>query len=75
MAPITTIEEEEKPALEPTPVYRCKDPSCKAWLREEFLPEDNTCPMCSGELVRSIKQLPPVPKKSRKAAAKRKPNP
>ncbi|MEO3945424.1 cold-inducible protein YdjO-related protein [Gorillibacterium sp. CAU 1737] len=67
-----TEEATEKPALEATPIYRCKDSDCKAWVREEFLPDDKACPICKGPMLKSIKHLPPTgkPKKKAKAAAK-----
>ncbi|WP_438434786.1 cold-inducible protein YdjO-related protein [Gorillibacterium sp. sgz500922] len=57
----------DKPQLEATPIYRCKDPECKAWVREEFLPADKACPLCKGPMLKSMKHLPPSGKPKKKA--------
>jgi len=64
---LTEQEGTEKPQLEATPIYRCKDPGCKAWVREEFLPGDKACPLCKGPMLKSIKHLPPSGKPKKKA--------
>lgn len=56
--------EEVKPELEHTLIYRCKDTSCKAWVREEYATDE--CPLCKGPMVKSFKFLPPSPKKAKK---------
>ncbi|ANE45149.1 hypothetical protein SY83_00995 [Paenibacillus swuensis] len=61
---------EEQPVLTPTPIYRCKDPACKAWVREEYLPADQKCPMCKGPMSRSMKHLPALTKGKKKRAGK-----
>ena len=59
---------EEKPQLEPTVIYRCKDADCKAWVREDYVTTDKSCPICKGQMLRSIKHLPPAAKARKKRA-------
>ncbi|MDT9724005.1 hypothetical protein DUZ99_03195 [Xylanibacillus composti] len=41
------------------PIWRCKSPACKAWMREEFTAEAYPeCPICKGDMIRGIKHLP-----------------
>ncbi|URN93877.1 MAG: hypothetical protein NAG76_18925 [Candidatus Pristimantibacillus lignocellulolyticus] len=49
--------------LKPTKILKCKNAECKAWVREEFAQEDQTCPICKGPMMRSMRHLPAVQKK------------
>lgn len=54
----------EKPDLQPVPIWRCKDKACKAWIRDELsTSESPACPICSGPMGRSMKHLPKLVKK------------
>lgn len=65
---MTLNEEQTKPKLVLTKIWRCKDANCKAWVRDEFAKEEvSSCPICKGPVVRSLKHLPEV-----KTSAKRK---
>ncbi|CAM3919835.1 cold-inducible protein YdjO-related protein [Cohnella lubricantis] len=44
-------------------ILKCKNNECKAWVREEFATPGQTCPMCSGPMLRTMKHLPPLVKK------------
>lgn len=48
-------------------ILKCKNPECKAWVREEFASPGQTCPMCSGPMLRTMKHLPPLVKKIKSA--------
>ncbi|GGF99951.1 hypothetical protein GCM10010916_16500 [Paenibacillus abyssi] len=63
---------EIKPELLPTKIYKCKSPDCKAWVREEFATEQQSCPICKGPMLRSIRHLPPIGKPKKKRASKSK---
>ncbi|MCZ8519147.1 MULTISPECIES: cold-inducible protein YdjO-related protein [Paenibacillus] len=66
-------QEETKPELKPTVIWKCKNADCKAWVREEFAAaEYPECPICKGPTIRSYKHLPAVAKakKPRKKASK-----
>jgi hypothetical protein len=53
-----------KPELAPVPIWRCKNPDCKAWVRDELTASDSpACPLCQGVMVRSMKHLPKLVKK------------
>ena len=56
--------------LKPTKILKCKNPECKAWVREEFAQPDQTCPICKGPMLRSMRHLPPVQNKVAKAPKK-----
>ncbi|MFD2613159.1 cold-inducible protein YdjO-related protein [Paenibacillus gansuensis] len=71
MADQPLTEEQASPVLEPTPIYRCKQPECKAWVREEYASEDKACPLCKEPMARSIKHLPVVQKPKRKRSSKK----
>jgi len=61
-----------KPETAPVPIWRCRNAECKAWVREELAETAKPdCPLCRGEMVRSIKHLPKLVKKHK--AAKKKP--
>lgn len=65
--------DEQKPELKPTVIWRCKNASCKAWVREDFANGTYPpCPICKGETIRSYKHLPPLsikkPRRSKKAS-------
>jgi hypothetical protein len=51
-----------QPELFPTPILKCRNADCKAWVREE-LSTSRECPLCRGEMIRSIKHLPKIVKK------------
>ncbi|MGG4147058.1 cold-inducible protein YdjO-related protein [Paenibacillus algorifonticola] len=42
---------------------KCKNPECKAWVRDEFASAEQTCPICKGPMLRSMKHLPAVQNK------------
>ncbi|TBL70724.1 cold-inducible protein YdjO-related protein [Paenibacillus thalictri] len=65
MATITT--EEQSHEMKHVQIWKCKEPECKAWVREEFVTEENpSCPLCKGQMIRSYKHLPETPKKGKK---------
>ncbi|MCC3371690.1 cold-inducible protein YdjO-related protein [Cohnella sp. REN36] len=57
--------EEAKPKLQLTKIWKCKNESCKAWVREEFAVADQLCPMCKGPMLRTMKHLPALQKKAK----------
>ncbi|MFB9328996.1 cold-inducible protein YdjO-related protein [Paenibacillus aurantiacus] len=59
-------EEQDKPKLVPTKIYKCKDAECKAWVREELATAEPTCPICKGPMHRSIRHLPALQNKIKK---------
>ncbi|MBB6672720.1 cold-inducible protein YdjO-related protein [Cohnella nanjingensis] len=63
-----TTNEEDKPKLSLTKIWKCKNETCKAWVREEFATEDQQCPMCKGPMLRTMKHLPPLQKKAKSRA-------
>ncbi|MBD3918479.1 hypothetical protein H8B09_06910 [Paenibacillus sp. PR3] len=66
-------EQESKPELIPTKIYKCKNPECKAWVREEFGSEGQPCPMCKGPMMRSMRHLPKVQNKIKRQPKKKDP--
>lgn len=61
---MSTMNEQEKPATTPVPVWRCKGENCNAWIREEMAPDGRPlCPLCQSPMIRSIKHLPKLMKK------------
>ncbi|WP_168122625.1 cold-inducible protein YdjO-related protein [Paenibacillus sp. HB172176] len=69
-----TTKDEQKPALKPTKILRCKNPECKAWIRDIFTDKEQleqTCPICKGPMLRSMKHLPPVQNKIKRAPRKK----
>ncbi|MBW5445401.1 hypothetical protein GE107_04915 [Cohnella sp. CFH 77786] len=55
-----------KPETSPVPIFRCVNPECKAWVREELAASASPeCPMCRGKMIRGIKHLPKLIKKHR----------
>ncbi|MFC4775226.1 cold-inducible protein YdjO-related protein [Paenibacillus sp. GCM10023252] len=52
--------------LIPTKIYKCKSAECKAWVREEFAASPQLCPICNGEMHRSMRHLPAVQNKFKK---------
>ncbi|TYP79581.1 cold-inducible protein YdjO-related protein [Paenibacillus methanolicus] len=59
-------EEQDKPKLVPTKIYKCKDAECKAWVREELAAAEPVCPICKGPMHRSIRHLPALQNKIKK---------
>jgi len=66
-------EPDEKPELIATKIYKCKNPECKAWVREEFGSEGQACPMCKGPMMRSMRHLPKVQNKIKRQPKKKDP--
>ncbi len=65
---------EQKPELKPTVIWKCRDASCKAWVREDFATGTYPpCPICKGETIRSYKHLPAVAIKKTQKIKKRSP--
>ncbi|SFI33541.1 Cold-inducible protein YdjO [Paenibacillus sp. UNC496MF] len=62
--------EEEKPKLIPTKIWKCKNPECKAWVREEFAESEQSCPICKGPMHRSMRHLPAVQNKIKRQPKK-----
>jgi hypothetical protein len=51
--------DQQKQAVKPVPIWRCKEQSCKAWIRTEMADADSpACPICKGAMIRSMKHLP-----------------
>lgn len=67
-----TTSEDEKPKLTPTKILKCRNPECKAWVRDEFTVADMVCPLCKGPMIRSIKHLAPVQNKIKRQPRKKK---
>ncbi|MBD2869759.1 cold-inducible protein YdjO-related protein [Paenibacillus arenilitoris] len=57
--------EDEKQKLIPTKIFKCKNPECKAWVRDEFAAGEQACPICKGPMLRSMRHLPPVQNKAK----------
>lgn len=62
--------EEDKPKLIPTKIWKCKNPECKAWVREEFAEREQSCPICKGPMHRSMRHLPAVQNKIKRQPKK-----
>ncbi|GMK45986.1 MULTISPECIES: cold-inducible protein YdjO-related protein [Paenibacillus] len=62
---MATSEDITKPKLIPTKILKCKNPDCKAWIRDEMAAEEQLCPMCKGPMGRSMKHLPALQKKAK----------
>ncbi|WP_219837440.1 cold-inducible protein YdjO-related protein [Paenibacillus sp. R14(2021)] len=62
--------EEEKPKLIATKIWKCKNPECKAWVREEFAESEQSCPICKGPMHRSMRHLPKVQNKIKRQPRK-----
>jgi len=65
--------EQEKPDLKPTKIWKCKNPECKAWVRDEFAHADEetpACPICKGSMLRSMRHLPSVQNKPKRQPRK-----
>jgi hypothetical protein len=58
--------QEEKVKLVATKIFKCKNPECKAWVRDEFAAAEQTCPLCKGPMLRSMRHLPPVQNKPKR---------
>ncbi|WP_028610729.1 cold-inducible protein YdjO-related protein [Paenibacillus harenae] len=56
---------EEKPKLKPTKIFKCKNQDCKAWVRDEFADAEQSCPICKGPMLRSMRHLPAVQNKAK----------
>lgn len=52
--------EEPAPIIEDTVVYACESESCNGWMRKEFAVENQPCPMCGGNLVEEVRELPQI---------------
>lgn len=56
-------------AVTPVFIWRCRNPDCKAWIREEMADADHPdCPLCGGETIRSVRMLPKLRNKSKRPA-------
>ncbi|MDQ1909908.1 cold-inducible protein YdjO-related protein [Paenibacillus sp. GD4] len=64
-------QDEIKPELFPTPILKCRNPDCKAWVREELASPTRECPLCRGEMLRSFKHLPKIVKKAKSTKKKK----
>ncbi|RIX53645.1 hypothetical protein D3P08_09465 [Paenibacillus nanensis] len=60
-----TSSTDSKADLKPTKIWKCKNPDCKAWVRDEFAADEQLCPICKGPMLRSMRHLPPVQKKAK----------
>ncbi|WP_019422121.1 MULTISPECIES: cold-inducible protein YdjO-related protein [Paenibacillus] len=67
-----TTSEDTKPKLLPTKILKCRNSECKAWVRDEFATAEQSCPLCNGPMLRSIKHLPAVQNKVKPQPRKRK---
>ncbi|CAG7645983.1 hypothetical protein PAESOLCIP111_05069 [Paenibacillus solanacearum] len=63
--------DDAKPELFPTPILKCKNAECKAWVREELSASSRECPLCGGEMLRSYKHLPKIVKKAKTTKKKK----
>ncbi|WP_051620257.1 cold-inducible protein YdjO-related protein [Paenibacillus sp. UNC451MF] len=62
-----TQDTELQPELQQVEIWKCKEATCKAWIRKEFVTEAQpSCPLCKGDMVRSYKHVPVVKKKGNK---------
>ncbi|WP_424768925.1 cold-inducible protein YdjO-related protein [Paenibacillus sp. sgz302251] len=63
--------EDEKPKLIPTKIFKCKNPDCKVWVRDEFAAaSEQSCPICKGPMLRSMRHLPAVQNKPKRQPRK-----
>ncbi|SDX51718.1 Cold-inducible protein YdjO [Paenibacillus sp. CF384] len=68
-----SMNEEEKPQLIATKIWKCKNAECKAWVREEFAEAgEQACPICKGPMHRSMRHLPKVQNKIKSQPRKKK---
>lgn len=63
--------DETVPELFPTPILKCRNADCKAWVREELAASSRECPLCKGEMLRSYKHLPKIAKKLKSTKKKK----
>ncbi|WP_337588336.1 cold-inducible protein YdjO-related protein [Paenibacillus gorillae] len=67
---LATSEDITKQKLLPTKILKCKNPECKAWVRDEFASSEQSCPICKGPMARSMKHLPAVQNKPKRQPRK-----
>ena len=67
-----TTSEDNKPELKPTKILKCRNKECKVWVRDEFAEAEQSCPICKGPMIRSIKHLAPVVNKIKRQPRKKK---
>ncbi|TVX93698.1 cold-inducible protein YdjO-related protein [Paenibacillus agilis] len=65
-----TASEDIKPVLTPTKILKCRNAECKVWVRDEFASTEQTCPICKGPMIKSIKHLPAVQNKIKRQPRK-----
>lgn len=52
--------EEPEIIIENTVVYACESNDCNGWMRKDFASENYVCPMCGGQLVEEMRELPKI---------------
>jgi len=54
----------EKPVIPEidTPIRVCVNDDCHGWMREEFVSEDELCPLCGSSTQKETKILPQMQK-------------
>lgn len=67
-----TTSQDDKPKLIITKILKCRNPECKAWVRDEFATGEQSCPLCKGPMIRSMKHLPAVQNKIKRQPKKKK---
>jgi hypothetical protein len=65
------LQDDAKPELFPTPILKCRNADCHAWVREELSTPSMKCPLCRGEMLRSYKHLPKIVKKAKSTKKKK----
>lgn len=63
----TSASEQQTQELQQIEIWKCKQADCKAWVRKEFVTEEQpACPLCKTQMVRSYKHVPVTTKKANK---------
>ncbi|RFU66476.1 hypothetical protein D0469_17180 [Peribacillus saganii] len=52
--------EEQVTIMEETVVYACESELCNGWMRQEFVMDNHSCPMCGGALKEEVRELPQI---------------
>jgi len=50
----------EEVIIENTSVFSCVSEDCNGWMRAQFTLNQNSCPLCGGEMNEEIRQLPKI---------------
>ncbi len=52
--------EEPEIIMENTVVYACDSDTCNGWMRKDFASVNYECPICGGQLIEEMRELPKI---------------